>query len=168
MIPPGWPAGALLLQTEEPSCWPWALPSPVKPILQVRFCSLQSTKDHLAIVQVLSWNWIDCSSSRDYIERGLRKIEEEGCAVPISSIGGIGGEWNINEAILFLVFCVQFVLFYLWHRKPQLWTFFLPGMSGIPPPRTSVLSDNTAVGGSQGSQPQVTFRSKTHSEVLVI
>merc|ERR1712088_761967 len=55
---------------------------------------------------------------RDYIERGLRKIEEEGCAVPISSIGGIGG------------------------------------MSGIPPPRTSVLSDNTAVGGSQGSQPQ--------------
>jgi len=56
---------------------------------------------------------------RDYIERGLRKIEEEGCAVPISSIGGIGG------------------------------------MSGIPPPRTSVLSDNTAVGGSQGSQPQV-------------
>merc|ERR1712107_889835 len=28
------------------------------------------------------------------------------------------------------------------------------GMSGIPPPRTSVLSDNTAVGGSQGSQPQ--------------
>ena len=30
-----------------------------------------------------------------------------------------------------------------------------PGMSGIPPPRTSVLSDNTAVGGSQGSQPQV-------------
>merc|ERR1712037_120040 len=55
---------------------------------------------------------------RDYIERGLRKIEEEGCAMPISSIGGIGG------------------------------------MSGIPPPRTSVLSDNTAVGGSQGSQPQ--------------
>jgi cytoskeleton-associated protein 5 len=55
---------------------------------------------------------------RDYIERGLRKIEEEGCALPISSIGGIGG------------------------------------MSGIPPPRTSVLSDNTAVGGSQGSQPQ--------------
>ena len=32
------------------------------------------------------------SCGRDYIERGLRKIEEEGCAVPISSIGGIGGE----------------------------------------------------------------------------
>ena len=33
--------------------------------------------------------------------------------------------------------------------------FSILGMSGIPPPRTSVLSDNTAVGGSQGSQPQV-------------
>ena len=32
------------------------------------------------------------SCGRDYIERGLRKIEEEGCAMPISSIGGIGGE----------------------------------------------------------------------------
>ena len=40
MIPPGGPSGALLFQAEEPSCWPWALPSPVKPVLQVSFRSL--------------------------------------------------------------------------------------------------------------------------------
>ena len=154
MIPPGWPSGALLLQAEEPSCWPWALPSPVKPVLQVRFRPLsQSSKSQV-------WSWIDCSSSRDYIERGLRKIEEEGCAVPISSIGGIGGECKLNKALLLHVF--------LWHRKPHLWTSFPPGMSGIPPPRTSVLSDNTAVGGSQGSQPQVTLRRKTHSAFCLV
>ena len=90
---------------------------------------------HEIKVPLLKWN----SCARDYIERGLRKIEEEGCAMPISSIGGIGGEQRAWKDLM-----EHFVRLYSY-----------PGMSGIPPPRTSVLSDNTAVGGSQGSQPQV-------------
>ena len=88
------------------------------------FAHFLNTKDHLAIVQVSSLSWIDCSSSRDYIERGLRKIEEEGCAVPISSIGGIGGEWNISEAMLFLLFCLLSVCFFCDKGSPSYEHFF--------------------------------------------
>ena len=92
------------------------------------FAHFLNTKDHLAIVQVLSLNWIDCSSSRDYIERGLRKIEEEGCAVPISSIGGIGGECKLKKALLLHVFIIVtqkappvdlFSPRYVWHSSPK-------------------------------------------------
>jgi len=58
---------------------------------------------------------------RDYIERGLRKIEEE---VRSGSSGGGGGGGGGSMGI----------------RAPQ---------SGIPAPRSTVLSDNTTVSGSQ-------------------
>ena len=122
------------------------------------FAHFLNTKDHLAIIQVLSLTWIDCSSSRDYIERGLRKIEEEGCAVPISSIGGIGGE--LNKALLLHVFFCDTESPTYGPLFPQVCLAFLP--------QGRLSSRTTLRLGDPRARSHRWLRSKTQSAVLAI